>query len=192
MNAKTDRDLLLDHNYDGIQEYDNPLPGWWSGLFVGTIVFSALYLLYHHSGVEGRSVYDDYEREKAEVFEKRFAELGELTPDKETILKYMNDPKWLAVGESVFKANCVSCHADGGLGNVGPNLTDDYWKNVQSVEDIAKVIANGAAGGAMPAWKNRLSHPNQIVLTAAYVASLRGKGGGGGKPPEGRKIPPWQ
>ncbi|RMG98296.1 MAG: cytochrome C oxidase Cbb3 [Deltaproteobacteria bacterium] len=191
MNAKSDQDLLLDHNYDGIQEYDNPLPGWWSGLFVGTIVFSVLYLLYHHSGVEGRSIYDEYEREAAEVFEKRFAELGELSPDKETILKYANDPKWLAVGEAVFKANCVSCHGDGGLGNVGPNLTDDYWKNVESVEDIAKVIANGAAGGAMPAWKNRLSHPNQIVLTAAYVASLRGKGGGGGKPPEGREIPPW-
>ncbi len=73
---------------------------------------------------------------------------------------------------------------------VGPNLTDDYWKNVRSIETIASVIENGAANGAMPAWKNRLSHPNQVVLTAAYVASLR-KNPVSGKAPEGNKIPAW-
>ncbi len=74
---------------------------------------------------------------------------------------------------------------------VGPNLTDENWKNVRNIEDIAKVIANGAANGSMPAWKNRMSHKNQIVLTAAYVASLRDNPVTGGKPPEGNPIPPW-
>jgi cytochrome c oxidase cbb3-type subunit 3 len=72
---------------------------------------------------------------------------------------------------------------------VGPNLTDDYYKNVKQITDIAEVIKNGAAGGSMPAWKTRL-HPNEVVLMAAYVAGLRGKNLKG-RPPEGEKIPPW-
>ena len=69
----------------------------------------------------------------------------------------------------------------------GPNLTDDYYKNVKQITDIAEVIKNGAAGGSMPAWRTRL-HPNEIVLMAAYVAGLRGKNLRAA-PPEGDKIP---
>jgi len=69
-------------------------------------------------------------------------------------------------------------------------LTDDFYKNVTNVEDIARVITKGAAGNAMPAWGNRL-HPNDIVLLSAYVASLRQTNADGGKAPEGRVIPPW-
>ncbi len=184
------KEILTDHNYDGIQEYDNPLPGWWKFLFWCTIVFAPLYWLYFHEGIEGRSIYDKYEQHMASIFELRFQEIGELKPDRATILKYMNEPDWLAVGKVVFKTNCVSCHGADAGGLVGPNLTDDSWKNVHNVEDIAKVIEIGAANGAMPAWKNRLSHPNQIVLTAAYVASLR-KNPVSGRAPEGNVIPPW-
>jgi cytochrome c oxidase cbb3-type subunit 3 len=74
---------------------------------------------------------------------------------------------------------------------VGPNLTDDNWKNVTKLEDIAKVIEVGAANGSMPAWRNRLSHVNLIVLTSAYVASLRGTNPANPKAPEGNPIPPW-
>jgi cytochrome c oxidase cbb3-type subunit 3 len=70
-------------------------------------------------------------------------------------------------------------------------LTDDHWKNVKRIEDIATVIQNGAANGAMPAWKTRLGHVNRVVLTAAYVASLRGQYAPG-KKVEGEVIPPWQ
>jgi cytochrome c oxidase cbb3-type subunit III len=191
MSDNNDTDVLLHHDYDGIQEYDNPLPGWWSGLFFATFVFSVFYMTYYHTGVEGRSVHDEYNEDAARVFEQRFAQIGELEPDRETLLTYMDDPKWRLVGEAVYKANCVSCHGPGGRGGVGPNLTDDHWKHVETIEDIARVIADGAANGAMPAWRNRLSHVNQVVLTAAYVASLRGSNPSGGTPPEGREIPAW-
>ncbi len=184
------RDVLTDHSYDGIQEFDNPLPGWWKFLFIATFVYAILYWMYYEMGAEGRSIQDRYDRQAAKIFELRFAEIGELEPNRETILKYMNDEKWLSVGRVVFKTHCVSCHGPNGEGNVGPNLTDDYYKNIVKIEDIARVIENGAANGSMPAWKNRLSHVNQIVLTAAYVASLRGQNKAG-KPPEGKKIPPW-
>jgi cytochrome c oxidase cbb3-type subunit 3 len=68
-------------------------------------------------------------------------------------------------------------------------LTDDYYKNVKKITDIAEVIKNGAAGGSMPAWRTRL-HPNEVVLMAAYVAGLRGKNLPG-RGPEGEKIDPW-
>ena len=120
-----------------------------------------------------------------------FAEIGELTANRETILKYVNDePEWLTVGKVVYQTNCTSCHGVDGGGLVGPNLTDEYWKHTSTIEGIARIIEEGAANGAMPAWKNRLSHPNQIVLTAAYVASLR-QNPVDGKAPEGKQIPNW-
>lgn len=181
---------LTGHSYDGIHEYDNPLPGWWKFLFWVSIVFSPLYYFYFHS-MEGRSIYDEYKSHQNDIFQLRFSEIGDLEADRETIMHYLREePKWLAVGESVYQTNCVSCHKADGSGSVGPNLTDDFWKNVTRVEDIADVIENGAANGAMPAWKNRLSHQNLIVLTAAYIASLRDNPVSG-KEAEGNKIDGW-
>ncbi len=163
---------LTDHSYDGIQEYDNPLPGWWKFLFWVSIFFAPIYFAFFHLGVE-RSIHEKYEQNMAQIFELRFEEIGELKPDRATLLEYLNKPEWLAVGKVVYKTNCVSCHGADGGGLVGPNLTDKNWINVRNIEDIAKVINEGAANGSMPAWQNRISHPNQRILTAAYVASLQ-------------------
>jgi len=183
--------ILTDHSYDGIQEYDNPLPGWWKFLFWCSIFFAPVYLMYYHTGVQGRSIEDKYGQEMADIFELRYQEIGVLEPDRDTILEYMDKEGWLAVGETVYNSNCISCHGADGGGLVGPNLTDDHWKNVRKVEDIATVIQEGAANGAMPAWKTRMSHPNQIVLVAAYVATLRGTNPAKPKEKEGNPIPPW-
>lgn len=180
----------MDHLYDGIQEYDNPLPGWWTWLFILSVVFSVVYWVFYHSNEPGRSNLDEYSRDMAEDLRIRFAEIGTLKPDRETLLKYMNDTKWRAVGVAVF-ANCVSCHGEKGEGKVGPNLCDDHWKNVKNIEDIATVVAGGANNQAMPAWKNRL-HPNELVLVSAYVAWLRGSNPPGAKAPEGNVIPAWK
>lgn len=173
--APIEEEILTDHSYDGIREYDNPLPGWWSFLFWLFIVFAPIYFAFFHFGGEGRSIEDAYQREMARIFELQFAGMDDLLPDQETLLKYMEDPQGLAIGEMVYKANCQSCHGADGGGVVGPNLTDQNWKNVRNIEGIATVISEGANNGAMPAWKNRLGHPNFIVLTAAYVASLQSK-----------------
>ena len=184
--------LAGEHVYDGITEYDNPTPGWWKWLFGASCIFAACYGLYFHLGAPaGRTIYDDFDQQAAAIFQRRFSEIGDLKPDEATLLEYLNQPKWLTVGEISYKANCVSCHGQNGEGLVGPNLTDDNWKNVAKLEDIAKVIEGGAANGSMPAWRNRLSHVNQIVLTAAYVASLRGTKPSNPKAPEGNPIPPW-
>jgi cytochrome c oxidase cbb3-type subunit 3 len=190
MTAESDRDLLREHEYDGIQEYDNPTPGWWNLIFLGTFVFALWYILYHHASTISSSVAQSYETDVSDDLRKRFSAIGDLKPDEPTLLKFMANEEWKLVGASVFKAQCVSCHGANAAGQIGPNLTDDYYKNVQTLTDIPKVIAGGAAAGAMPAWKTRL-HPNEVVLVAAYVASLRGKNLPGPRGQEGEKIAPW-
>ncbi len=182
-------DPLTGHCYDGIEEYDNPLPGWWKWLFVATIVFSLGYIPIYH-GTQARRITDYYEAAVAENLRLQFAELGDLTADNDVILKYSNDQKWVTVGKSVFSTNCVSCHGAQAQGLVGPNLTDDFWKQVQQPEDIAKIVREGAAGGAMPSWKNRL-HPNEVVLVASYLVSLRGTNPPDAKQAEGKPVEPW-
>jgi len=183
-------DPLTDHEYDGIREYDNPIPGWWSWLFMGTIVFSVFYFAAHHLGTAGTSVAEAYENEKARVGKIMLALLGDLTVDEPTILSKLNDETVLSVGAGIFQTNCVSCHGKDGEGLVGPNLTDDYYKNVKTLGDIGQVLLNGAANGAMPAWANRLSS-SEIVAVSAYVASLRGKNLPGPRGQEGEIAPPW-
>lgn len=181
----------LGHHYDGIQEYDNPLPGWWKGVFWATIVFSLFYLGYFHAGASGRSVDEQYQADLATNTRKQYAEIGDLEANEETILAYMKLPKWVGVGGAIFKANCVSCHGADGGGNVGPNLCDEQFKHIRHVTDIVKVIGEGVAGGAMPAWATRLGHKNDLVLVSAYVASLRGTKPATPKAPDGSPIPPW-
>lgn len=179
------------HSYDGIQEYDNPLPGWWKWLFVGTFIFSIFYWMYFHTGAEKqRSVYTAYDEAVAINLKQQFSELGELQPDNATLMKYVDDKRWLKVGENVYKQHCASCHGPEAGGLVGPNLCDVYWKNVKVIDDIAKILENGAGNGAMPAWKTRL-HPNELVLVACYVASLRGTNPAKPRAPEGNEIGPW-
>lgn len=179
------------HNYDGIQEYDNPLPGWWKWLFVGSFAYSLVYLLYFHTGAPNRSIYEAFDVAVAVSQQKLFAQIGNLEPDQATLLKYESDADWLKYGQSVYRSNCASCHGANGGGLVGPNLTDESWKHIKGITDIAKIVQVGAAGGAMPAWSNRLSQ-NDIVMVSAFVASLRGTDpGAGAKAAEGNSIPPW-
>lgn len=182
-------DQLLDHEYDGIREYDNPTPSWWHAIFAGTVVFSIFYYTYWEFSPLASSPQQVLAKRELVEIRRQFAEIGDLKPDASTMAKMMADPKWMAFGESVFRGNCISCHGAQGQGVVGPNLTDDSWKNVKQIEDVCKVVSDGAANGAMPAWKGRL-HPNEVVLVASYVATLRG-GNAPGRPPEGNVIPAW-
>ena len=184
-------DPLMGHDYDGIQEYDNPLPGWWKWLFVASIVFTPPYFFYYHNGAEGRSLAARYDNEKAANLRLQFAELGEeLTADRDNVIRFLYEDSWLNVGKAVFRSNCVSCHGKDGGGLIGPNLCDEQYKNVKDIGDVLSVIQNGANAGAMPAWQNRLS-TNELVMVASYAASLRGSTPAKPKDGEGRPIPPW-
>lgn len=180
---------LSPHAYDGIQEYDNPTPGWWHAIFFATILFSLGYFLIYNLDPDAKTIQDDLAVDQAREYQRLFAEVGDLKPDAPTMQKMMADPKWMLFAASSFRNRCASCHGPDGGGIIGPNLTDDSYKNIKVMTDIPSVITNGAAAGAMPAQRNTISE-NEIVLLGSYVATLRGKNLPG-RAPEGEKIPPW-
>ena len=190
-NKSVTENVPLGHSYDGIREYDNPLPGWWKWLFVLTVVVSPFYLLYFHVGGPNRSVHEQFAAALDANQKKKYADIGDLTPDAATLVKYMKDPEWNEVGKSIYKMNCVSCHGAEGGGVIGPNLCDENYKHIKKVEDIVKVINEGVAGGAMPAWATRIPNKNDIVMVSAYVASLRGTSPANPKGPDGSPIAAW-
>lgn len=188
--AGPESDPITGHEYDGIREYDNPTPGWWKGIFAATIVFSALYLVFFHGSIYGWTIHGVWAARQTEEYKRLFASVGELKSDGATILEQMNNADFMNVARATFIANCAACHRRDGGGDVGPNLCDDHYKNVAKVEDIYKVITEGAAAGAMPAWKARISE-NERVILSSYVASLRGTTPATAKAPEGEPIAPW-
>jgi cytochrome c oxidase cbb3-type subunit III len=189
--GSTHTDAPLGHSYDGIREYDNPLPGWWKWLFIASVFFTPFYLLYFHVGATGRSLPEQFQLALDENQKKKYADLGPLSPDAPTLIRFMNEPEWNEVGKSIFKQNCVNCHGPDGGGLIGPNLCDDNFKHIKKVTDIIKVINEGVAGGAMPAWATRIPNQNDIIMVSAYVASLRGSTPAKAKGPDGSSIPAW-
>jgi len=182
-------DSVMDHQYDGIQEYDNPTPGWWFLIFAISFIWACGYWVRYEMNTTAPTAVGDWEEEVAEVNKVVFAKLGNLKPDQETMLSLAGDSDWMRVGESLFRSNCIACHGRQGQGDVGPNLTDDSYKNIKVITDIPRVIREGANNQAMPAWRARLNE-NEIILVGSYVASLRGKNVTG-RAPEGEVIPAW-
>jgi cytochrome c oxidase cbb3-type subunit 3 len=178
---------LTDHAYDGIQEFDNPMPGWWKWSFIVTILFSTVYYAISLT-VEG-SLGPRYSYEQARIEEQKRQNAVGLTDTGPALLSYIRDDKVRNAGAAIFASNCALCHKPDGGGQVGPNMTDDSYLNIRAIEDIPKFVRSGAKNGAMPSFARMA--PNDIIRVSAYVASLRGKNVPGGKPPEGIVIPPW-
>lgn len=181
---------LLDHDCDGIREYDNPMPFWWSALFWGSIVFSVPYFAFYHAGGIGTSLSEDYDTEVGEFYELQAAKLGNLKPDEATILALSTDKQKLLAGQNMFRTNCATCHAPDGGGKTGPNLTDDFYINVRKPADIFAVLRDGVEAKGMPRWGKRFSEP-QLVLLASYVASLRGTSPASPREAQGDKVGAW-
>lgn len=188
-NAPASGPQLEDHEYDGIREYDNPTPGWWWLLFWLTFVYGVGYFLWYEVADKNAGIYDEYQAHVEQDIALSLAKLGKLEADPSTVLELMGQDDALLLGQTIFTTNCASCHAKDGAGLVGPNLTDESYKNLTDLSGLIDVVENGAANGAMPAWKNRLLG-NDLVLVTAYTAALRGKNLSG-KAAEGQAIAPW-
>ena len=183
-----ERDKLLDHEYDGIREYDNPLPSWWVWMFIASILFCYPYVLHWHFG-QGKSIEEQLTAEKEAYAAQLLATYGELAPDEPTILSYMQDETAMMGIAGLFRGRCAQCHLADGSGNVGPNLTDDAWLNVARVIDIPEIIRDGLVEKGMPAWGQQLTE-TQIVLLSSYVAGMRDRPIDG-KKAEGDVLPAW-
>ena len=178
--SNLEKEPLLDHNYDGIQELDNPLPRWWVYLFYATIVFGIGYFTYYGFGI-GPDLHEELE-----------AHMEMMAPKEQVaVVDYdalQNDPATLASGKAVFIAKCAACHAPDGGGIIGPNLTDDYWIHGEGqMSDIVTVIQKGVPEKGMLSWEALLS-PEDLQAVSVYVHSLKGTTPATPKAPEGNPV----
>lgn len=178
---------VTDHEYDGIQEYDNPLPTWWRRTFWFSFWFSVAYYIHYQLTGNGASVAQSYEVDMQEyralVASQSLGE--EMTEQGLTTL--MGDPALMKDARSLFLTRCLQCHADKGQGNIGPNLTDEYWiYGDGTLMNIYESVSQGRPLKGMPAW-SRLLGPMEIGLVVAYVGSIRNTHVAG-RPPQGRKV----
>ncbi len=184
---------LMDHAYDGIQEYDNPLPGWWKAIFVGCIAFAAMYGFYFHIANWGSTPGQRYAADLVDYNDKKVmrdrAEAANVT--EAALTRNASDSKFVERGAAVFAVKCVGCHADQGRGMIGPNLTDTYQLHGTTRMDIFHTVHDGVGGTAMIAWGDQLPAADILDVTS-YVTSLRGQNLPGGKPPQGEPVGPFQ
>jgi len=166
------------HAFDGIEEYDNPLPKWWFNMFLITVVFSLGYLalypgLGNFKGLLGWTSYNQWEEEMAhaeEVYAPVFAKYAALSIEE---LNQPGNETGLKMGQRMFANNCSVCHGVGGVGAYGfPNLTDNDWLYGGQPDTIVSTIVNGRQGG-MPAWGAILGEDG-IQDVTNYVLSLSG------------------
>lgn len=182
-------DELLEHNYDGIEEYDNDLPLWWQWLFWGTAIFGVVYVLYYHVGPglnqEETLALEMEQAEKQKAWVEGSAEKDE---DQEAELKAMlGDENRISAGAKIFQGKCMSCHGMYGEGLVGPNLTDNYWIHGGTLKEIKYTIENGVLEKGMLAWKTTMSQ-DDIEDVTVFVWTLNGKNPPNAKPQEGTLV----
>jgi cytochrome c oxidase cbb3-type subunit III len=161
------------HVYDGIEEYDYPLPRWWLWLFYITIVFAIVYLvlypgLGHFRGVLNWTQASQYE-EEVRLADKKYLPLYQKYSSM-PIEKLIAEPKALKMGQAIFANTCFGCHGADARGSIGyPDLTDNEWIYGGSAEAIKRSIMEGRTG-IMPAWSTALSN-DDILKVSSYISS---------------------
>lgn len=185
---KGEESLLLNHNYDGIQELDHPLPRWWLWILYGTIVFGAWYIGYYMSG-PGPTPQQELKTAMAAIADLKYAAASANDHiQNEDLDAAFKDPQKLEAGKNVFTARCVVCHGNEGQGIIGPNLTDNYWIHGKGLlADIESVVKAGVLDKGMPPWVDVLSR-DELVNVVAYTHSIQGTKPANPKPPQGEAV----
>ncbi len=178
-------DQVLEHDFDGIQEYDNRLPNWWLWILWGSVVFSVGYWLVFHTFELGKSPVQIYDAEMQAAAEAQLAAGGSL--DNEALVLMSGMPDKVSAGKDIFGKFCVACHLATGGGLVGPNLTDAYWIHGGEPMEMHKTVTDGVLAKGMAAWGNQLG-PRGVEAVVAYVLTLRDSNVAGGKAPEGDRM----
>jgi cytochrome c oxidase cbb3-type subunit III len=183
--ASQPEDMLLDHAYDGIQEFDNPMPRWWVWIFWGSFWFSVAYL-FHYSVGNGKSVAATYDEDAALAAAIRAKEALGQAATEQSLAELLADGATVESGKAVFVARCSPCHLEG-QGSIGPNLTDKNWIHGKgTLMDIYSTVSEGVTEKGMPAWSRQLT-PTELRQVVAFVGTLRGKDIPG-KAPEGALV----
>lgn len=185
-----EKDILLNHNYDGIMELDNNLPPWWKWTFYLSIVFGVIYMTHYHITKTGDLPHAELQAKLKQADEEVAAYLARASMNvDESSVKYVLDDERLKGGASIYKASCAVCHGDQGQGGVGPNLTDPYWLHGGSIGDVFKTVKYGVPAKGMKPWEKDLS-PIQIQNVSTYILAMQGNTPPNPKEPQGDFVEP--
>jgi len=184
------------HEWDGIQEYNNPLPRWWLWIFYACVAFAVGYAVLfpaiplpggNSQGTLGWSSRANVQREMAELEATRSAVLKGI--EQVPLAELPNNPAMMKAaiegGRSAFKVHCVQCHGSGAAGGNGyPNLNDDEWLWGGDMESIHYTLAHGIRHpgddntrmSQMPAFgKDQLLTGAEVDAVVEHVLKISGK-----------------
>lgn len=185
-----EKNMVMEHKFDGIAELNNPTPAWFMILFYGTIIFAIGYLLTYDVLGFGKSQEEEYSAEIEQAAESKVAFLANPANVKNAVnennMEQSKDEAVIKNGASLFANRCTPCHGEHAEGLVGPNLTDEYWLHGGKAKDVFKTIKYGVPEKGMIAWEKSLS-AQQISDLTNYVLSLQGTKPAGAKAPQGNK-----
>ena len=187
------------HIYDGIEEYDNPLPKWWFNMFMLTVIFSVIYLVLYpgmgnFKGLLGWTSIGQWQ-EQIDAADEQYGPLFAKFHDT-TVAELAANPEALKMGGRLFANNCSTCHGSDGRGGYGfPNLADDDRLYGGSPEAIKYTITHGVNSDYDPSTR-RVMMPAQgpmigdagVDNAANYVFSLSGRKHDAAKAEEGAKV----
>lgn len=180
-----EKEIELDHDFDGIKELNNPIPMWFNVLFYTTIAFAVVYLVVYHITESAPLQAKEYENQlvQAKIDHEAYVKNAGNLVDENNVTA-LTEPSAISKGQELYMAKCAVCHGDKGEGKVGPNLTDEYWLHGGDVQSIFKTIKYGVPSKGMVAWQNSLNG-GQIQELASFILTLQGTNPVGAKEPQG-------
>lgn len=185
-----EKDIMLDHDYDGVRELDNSLPPWWLAIFYGTTAFAFVYIYFNHFSSYAVSSREAYAIEVSRAEEQVKAYLAtQANAVDESNVVLLAEADALASGKTIYSSRCAVCHGQLGEGGIGPNFTDEYWLHGGSIQDLFKVVKYGVVEKGMQAWKNELL-PRQMQEVSSYILSLQGTNPPNQKEAQGERYIP--
>ncbi|MCS7005279.1 MAG: c-type cytochrome [Cytophagales bacterium] len=183
-----EKELLLEEEFDGILELNNPIPFWFNVLFYGTIFMSIVYLLVYHVWDLAPLQAQEYEQEVklAEIQREEYLKKFAASID-ETNVEPTTEANDIVSGKQIYMTYCAACHGQLGEGKVGPNLTDKFWLHGGDIKSLFKTIKYGVPEKGMISWQKQLN-PLQIRNVASYILTLQGTNPPNAKAPEGTEM----
>lgn len=180
------RDEMLDHDADGIREFDNDLPRWWLYGFYVTVVIGVLYMVNYHvlpEPIVGHATIEaEYEADMSSAAAARsapsVAAAGSAGGDTGAAIALLTAPEDLGKGRAIFESQthpCAACHRQDLGGLIGPDLTDDAWLHGCSIDEVVEAVRVGfPMQGMLPYGGGPALSGEQLAQLASYVLSKRG------------------
>ncbi len=174
----------MGHSFDGIEEYDNPLPRWWLYMLYSSIVFAVVYQVLYPSwfGAGYLNWTANLEYKEEMILAKKLYPVKQIN-----IANFINKADNIEKGRQLFAQNCASCHGPEAKGLVGPNLTDNTWIHGGDPEQIYKTITVGVKEKGMPTWGPVLG-AEKVAHAVSFVYSLSHDSNGNLRPEANQEV----